>query len=676
MVRTANIQERPGRYRRPVPPGPDGRTGTGASVILGPAHAAPVPESLSVSAAKRALFAVDSYFRDSWEDLCELPADDVDRILRHHALLLLKPDAVVGRRLETAAGWLARQGTVVAAERVRLDRHTIRAMWQYQWNVASRDRRDLADLLCHGDGDSLLLVVRMPPDTRPATARLSAAKGPADPARRTPGQLRHLLGNENFLLNFVHAADEPADLVREIGVLFDAPERRRLYRQLRRGADATAAVETAVRDLYERTPARDLTLSGLLSRQYRRLDGRRGPAVRELAAALSATDAGLNADWRGLCALAERAGAPFDAWDRVVLGTHLMVASEPGTVPILGAAPPTSAPLPAVPPGPAVPALRFDQPVPYRLVHKAGIDEVLVTDCAPGAGDTFVLAGELPLTHCYLNDVTAAGIRYDVMALLELARQASYVVTHRHLGVPLDRPFLLRRLGVDLAPGVAVAEQPDRLRVVTRYAVERLYESARPGLVGRLAFTTTDGRPIGTAVASFSWGPVAAYERMRAEARAAHGLGPRIGPPPAGGAPLLPAVSVGRVAPRNVLLAGFTDADDGGFGVDLTVDVAYRGLFDHPHDHLPGMVLIEAARQAAVRAAARDLAGVAGSPVLAALDASFVAVAEVDLPVRCVGRAVRAGATGSEIRMSMRQNDTEVSSIVATVLADGVEEGR
>src|SRR5262249_6648491 len=139
--------------------------------------------SLSVIEAKRGLFAVDSYFRDSWEDLCDLPPDDIELILRHHALLLLKTDAVVGRRLNAALDWLAEQGVVVAAERVRLDRHIIRAMWQYQWNVASRDRRDLADLIGHGS-DSLVLIVRMPAHVRPATVRLSEAKGSADPARR------------------------------------------------------------------------------------------------------------------------------------------------------------------------------------------------------------------------------------------------------------------------------------------------------------------------------------------------------------------------------------------------------------------------------------------------------------------------------------------------------------
>jgi nucleoside diphosphate kinase len=716
-MRTANIQEMPGPTRQQARSARDGRPAGTASVCLGAEHAAPVLESLSVIARKRALFAVDSYFRDSWEDLCDLPADGIEAILRHHALLLLKPDAVAGRRLGAALAWLVEQGTVVAAERVRLDRHTVRAMWQYQWNVASRDRRDLADLIGRA-GDSLALVVRMPADARPATVRLSAAKGAADPARREPWQLRHRLGNENFLLNFVHTADEPADLVRETGVLFDAPDRRRLYRQLLRGADATAVARAAVRQLYERSPARDLSLAGLIRRQYERLEGRTGPAARELASALSATEAGLNADWRGLCDLAGRAGVPLDDWDRVVLGTHLMVASESGTVPVLdgvpahdwdqrpvaeilppgwvvpgtrrqsGATVPVAGPV-AAPVAPAVrtPTLRYDQAVPRHLVHKAGIDEVLVTDSAQVASDTFALAGELPLTHCYFNDLPTAGARFDLMAVLELCRQAGYVVTHRHLGVPTDRPFLLRGLGVELAPDIVFADQPDRLRVATSFEVERLYESSRPGLSGRLTFTTPDGRPVGTATLSCSWGPAAAYARMRAAARAAHGLGPRTGPPPAVRSPLTPATGVGRTAPRNVLLAGGGDgfvggdggfaAVDGGFAADLAIDVAYRGVFDHATDHVPGMLLIEAARQAALRAVAGGTARPAHALALSALDASFDAVAELDLPVRCVGTTGLPEEAGTGVSMSIRQNGASVCRIdtMVAVGAPGGERG-
>ena len=199
-------------------------------VLIGADHAEPLAASLSALPVKRALFAVDSYFRDGWDDLLEV-VPEPSALLHTHATLLLKPDAVAGRRLEAALDWLLEQGAlVVAAERIRLDRHTTRAMWWYQWNVATRERRELADALVTA-GESLLLVARLPDAPTPATLRLSNLKGPADPAKREPWQLRQRLDNDNFLINFVHTADEPADLVREFGILLDGPDRRRLSRR-------------------------------------------------------------------------------------------------------------------------------------------------------------------------------------------------------------------------------------------------------------------------------------------------------------------------------------------------------------------------------------------------------------------------------------------------------------
>lgn len=128
-------------------------------------------------------------------------------------MLLLKPDAVVTRRLAEILRWITARGfAITGVVTVTMDRHAIRALWQYGWNAASRDRRDAADLYVTA-GDCLLVVLARPGRREPATLALSRAKGPADVTRCRPGQLRELL---NFQLNLVHTADEPADLLREL----------------------------------------------------------------------------------------------------------------------------------------------------------------------------------------------------------------------------------------------------------------------------------------------------------------------------------------------------------------------------------------------------------------------------------------------------------------------------
>ena len=62
----------------------------------------------------------------------------------------------------------------------------------------------------------------------PATVRLSNLKGGPDAATRGAGSLRSALRSANRLFTFVHTADEPADIVRELAVFFDRDERRRL----------------------------------------------------------------------------------------------------------------------------------------------------------------------------------------------------------------------------------------------------------------------------------------------------------------------------------------------------------------------------------------------------------------------------------------------------------------
>src|SRR3712207_2884442 len=88
---------------------------------IGPEHAPPIPASLSCMPRKRALFGVDTYFRDSWEDACDCLGRDVDDFARSHACVLVKPDAVVSRRVVPVLDWLAEYGaTIVAAERCLL----------------------------------------------------------------------------------------------------------------------------------------------------------------------------------------------------------------------------------------------------------------------------------------------------------------------------------------------------------------------------------------------------------------------------------------------------------------------------------------------------------------------------------------------------------------------------
>lgn len=80
--------------------------------------------------------------------------------------------------------------------------------------------------------------------------------------------------------------------------------------------------------------------------------------------------------------------------------------------------------------------------------------------------------------------------------------------------------------------------------------------------------------------------------------------------------------TVGRLSPTDVVLSPTGEPDRW----QLRMDTRHPVLFDHQVDHVPGMVLLEAARQAATAV----LGGPSILPV--GLDCEFHKYAELDLP--------------------------------------------
>ncbi len=311
-----------------------------------------IPSYLSRLPRKRSLYAADTYFRESFEDLATVGAGRagasnplVERFCHEHALLLLKPDAVVTRRLRAVLHWVMTYGfSIVWAATVAIDRHGIRALWQYGLNAATRDRRDAADLYVTAS-DCLLLLLALPGRAEPASALLSEIKGPADPRSCRPGQLRYDVGSFNYQLNLVHAADEPADLLRELAVLCNHETRIALFQQiLKRGtsitADRASEAFALVDQLEAATPAVDLELDRTLRDLVVAADAMDGvgssyPAIRELSYLIGRVRGRTSRDWRGVLRLAEQSGVPVTRWQRIVLATHLLDPYLPGSVSLL-----------------------------------------------------------------------------------------------------------------------------------------------------------------------------------------------------------------------------------------------------------------------------------------------------------------------------------------------------
>ncbi|WP_423395544.1 hypothetical protein [Burkholderia sp. LMG 21824] len=124
----------------------------------------PVPSSadwtkLTAASAQPALFATDIYFHECWAEAAEHWLTGTAGVARRLGLLIFKPDAIVGRRVERAVDFTTRDGfRVVSASIVHVNRHVSAEPWHYNWNFATVDRIRMSSL-SYDECNTLALVV-------------------------------------------------------------------------------------------------------------------------------------------------------------------------------------------------------------------------------------------------------------------------------------------------------------------------------------------------------------------------------------------------------------------------------------------------------------------------------------------------------------------------------------
>lgn len=224
--------------------------------------------------------------------------------------------------------------------------------------------------------------------------------------------------------------------------------------------------------------------------------------------------------------------------------------------------------------------------VPREYVHRSCLAEVFLTGCERTGEDTFSLTGQWPRAHTFFNSTD--GTRHDPVQAGETIRQVGLYLCHAVYGVPLGHNVLLWSLDF--------TTHPDRLRIgrgpsdldMTAVCTDFVWKGNRFS-----GFLRVDIRRGGELTASgtarFSCVAAATYRRLRGE----RGMTALTRPLPR--STPVPAATAGRLLPFDVVLA---PADRPGRW-QLSPDLDHPILFEHAGDHHPGMVLVEAARQAA-----------------------------------------------------------------------------
>ncbi|MER7057056.1 ScbA/BarX family gamma-butyrolactone biosynthesis protein [Streptomyces sp. NPDC000351] len=294
----------------------------------------------------------------------------------------------------------------------------------------------------------------------------------------------------------------------------------------------------------------------------------------------------------------------------------------------------------------------FTTTVPKEFVHRASVAEVMLTDWERVDDTHFTLSAQLPRMHGFF---TALDGCHDPLLLAETIRQAGILLAHAEFGVPLDQQFVMWDLAIDLEPGhLLVQSAPASLDItVTCTEIKR-----RGTNLAGMHYTTVirrDGAVAATGGATFTCTSPAVYRRVRAA---------RVGDDAPAPIPLTSPTApqtVGRLSPTDVVLSPASQPDHW----QLRVDTHHPVLFDHPVDHVPGMVLLEAARQAAVAFLGR-------SCLPTGITSEFARYVELDAPCMIEVCRLPSEAHGEErLLVTARQDGAVVFTSAVTVASDG-----
>jgi hypothetical protein len=289
------------------------------------------------------------------------------------------------------------------------------------------------------------------------------------------------------------------------------------------------------------------------------------------------------------------------------------------------------------------------QTAPRHLVHRAALSEVFVTDLRVVGENDFQVGAQWPRRHSFLGPRTRA--LHDPLLYVETCRQAGLLVAHGALDVPLNYHFLSHSKSYTIAAdGLRTCERP--VDVVVNVNTSELRRRGK-GLTGSMKFDCyRGGLHIGTTTEHWSCVSSGVYRRVRGDHFAAT-------PFQATALPTVEPALVGRERPEDVLVAETPLHNVWA----LQFDPDHPVLFDHPVDHVPGMVLMEGARQAALL--------VVGNPQALPLhgEFDFASCIEFDEPCLVIAEQDPPAKDGSTIiSVTFQQNGATAATATMEML--------
>lgn len=294
--------------------------------------------------------------------------------------------------------------------------------------------------------------------------------------------------------------------------------------------------------------------------------------------------------------------------------------------------------------------------VPQQLVHKTDSGEVYLRKWHRTGPDAFRITARWPERHAFYRTERPC----DPLLLCETIRQTFPLLSHAAYEVPMGFQLIWERFAYRIEADAHARPDhglgPDVVLDAECYDIT--YRGTRPAALSMRLRISRDGVLVATADTRFAVQAQNAYRRLR---------GLAVDPARAMAEAPPDAVPVdhrltGRTRPDDVVLAPAADGTD--MSWRLRVDTTHPTLFDHAVDHVPGMLLLEAAHQTA-----RDTAGDGPADILG-LDCEFYRYVELGSACTVSATATAPGTAPTRQSRVTAEQDGQVRFSATVTYAD------
>jgi hypothetical protein len=313
--------------------------------------------------------------------------------------------------------------------------------------------------------------------------------------------------------------------------------------------------------------------------------------------------------------------------------------------------------------------LSFDELIAKELVHKTSLGNVFLTDVRQPGENWFLCGARVPQSHSFFTH-NGRSPSSDLLFYVEIGRQASIAISHSFLDLSSDYAFVFDQSEITLLESAwkSVGQRRrDRIAVEVKIKEQERRNGTITRLVADYAYYD-DQEQVLSAKGAWSLQTSAMFQRLRRLSQRSLRI-----ESDNGSSRSIVSSCLSNAEPNVVISTPEQRESESDFCACLIVDSTNLFFFDHPCDHVPGMLLIEGCAQLAARAAAQLARKDPKDLLLYHSGLHFRRFVECNLPVQLraqCGPAERGKdqLLHQKVDISISQQDTVLGTAVVSIV--------